>query len=230
MSENKLFIVGTDTGIGKTVLSLLIMQYLHEKNHDPFYLKPFQTGCKDPYDTDSDARFIYKYVKQLAEKDPADSVICCYRTPKSPYFAGRDQGESVDLDMVRRVVDEKSESFGPIVIEAAGGLLVPVNDTLLVVDVLKQVNAKPILAARAGLGTINHTLLSIEAMQKRNISPGGVVFMDDSDPCVPDESVYENMEAVEKFSGIKVAGVIRKIHDFSNPGEACYNVVDKLVA
>ncbi len=230
MSKNRFFIVGTDTGVGKTVLSLLMMQYLYERDLNPFYLKPFQTGCKDPYDTDSDARFVYKHVKQLAEKDPADSVIYCYTTPKAPYFAGRDQGESINMGLVRKVVDEKSELFGSIVIEAAGGLLVPVNESLLVIDVLQQVNAKPILAARAGLGTINHTLLSIKAMQKRNILPGGVVFMDESDPGVPDESVYENMEAVERFSGIKVAGVIRKIHDFSNPGDACYKVIDKLVA
>ena len=76
-----LFITGTDTGAGKTVLSLLLMQYLYSKGADPFYLKPFQTGCKNAYDTDSDARFIYSHVSQLKGKDPAGSVHLCGQGP-----------------------------------------------------------------------------------------------------------------------------------------------------
>jgi dethiobiotin synthetase len=74
MKKSKpLYIVGTDTGIGKSVLSLLLMQYFYAGGDSPFYIKPFQTGCKDPYDTDSDAKFIYTHVTQLKNSDPADS-------------------------------------------------------------------------------------------------------------------------------------------------------------
>ena len=91
MNVPDLFIVGTDTGVGKTVTSLLLMQYFYGLGKTPFYLKPFQTGCKDPYDKESDARFIYKNVRELQKKDPSDSVIYCFDKPKAPFFAARNR-------------------------------------------------------------------------------------------------------------------------------------------
>ncbi len=224
----RIVVVGTDTGIGKTVLSLLLMQYWYGKERVPFYLKPFQTGCRDPYDADSDAKFIYNHIPQLQEKDPAESVVYCFTTPKAPWFSGRDQGEKIDVRVVQRVVNRKSQLFNPLIIEAAGGLMVPLTGRLLVIDVIREMRAVPILAARAGLGTINHTLLSIEALRKKDIIPLGVVFMDNSDPGIPEDLLHENRMAVEKFSNIPVAGCISTIRDFSNPGPACLNVVENL--
>ncbi len=222
------FVAGTDTGVGKTVLSLLLMQFFCAKGYKPFYLKPLQTGCKDPYDIDSDAGFIYRHVKPLEKKDPADSVIYCFKNPKAPYFAARDQKKDIDLKRIKNIVEEKSRFCNPLIIEAAGGLFVPINEKLLIIDAIKIINAKPILVARAGLGTINHTLLSIEALSHRGIKPAGLVFMDTSEPPVSKEMINENMEAVEKFSGVKVSGVIGKIHDFSNPGKACFQCVERI--
>jgi dethiobiotin synthetase len=74
-----LFVVGTDTGVGKTVLALLMMQFFFTKGYNPFYLKPVQTGCKDANDADSDARFIYRHVRPLKGKEPAESVIYCFK-------------------------------------------------------------------------------------------------------------------------------------------------------
>ena len=98
--RENIFVVGTDTGIGKTVLSLLLMQFFYARGYTPFYLKPAQTGCVDPYDIDSDARFIYQHVKPLNRKDPADSVVYCFKNPKAPYFAARDEGEEIDFKVI----------------------------------------------------------------------------------------------------------------------------------
>jgi len=126
-SADILFVVGTDTGVGKTVLSLLLIQFFYARGYTPFYLKPVQTGCEDPYDTDSDAGFIYRHVKPLRNRAPADSIIYCFRNPKAPIFAARDEKRTIDLSLIERAVTEKAVMHAPLVIEGAGGVLVPVT-------------------------------------------------------------------------------------------------------
>ena len=224
--RENIFVVGTDTGIGKTVLSLLLMQFFYARGYTPFYLKPAQTGCVDPYDIDSDARFIYQHVKPLNRKNPADSVVYCFKNPKAPYFAARDEGEEIDFKVIQEVVNKKSLSYSPVILEAAGGLLVPVNEKKLVIDMIELTCARPIIAARAGLGTINHTLLTLEALSNRGIEPAGVLFLDYGENGTSREMISENIEVIERESGIKVCGVIGKIKDFSNPRQACYQPLE----
>ena len=225
---DEIFVVGTDTGVGKTVLSLLLMQFFYANGCMPFYIKPIQTGCSDPYDKDSDARFIYKHVKQLTKKDPSDSIVYCFREPKAPYFASRNEGEHIDVTAIKDFIEKKSRIYSPVIMEAAGGLLVPVNKNTLMIDLIRMTGARPIIAARAGLGTINHTLLTIEALHKRDIKPLGVVFIDAGEKPAPQDMISENIEAVESYSSIKVAGVISKIKDFSNPEKECYQPIERI--
>jgi len=227
---DKIFVVGTDTGVGKTVLSLLLMQFFYAKGYAPFYIKPIQTGCSDPYDKDSDARFIYKHVKQLTKKDPADSIVYCFREPKAPYFASRDEGKHIDITAIKDTLDNKTRIYSPVIMEAAGGLLVPVNENTLIIDLIKITEAKPIIAARAGLGTINHTLLTIEAMHKRHIKPLGVVFIDAGEKATPKYIISENIEAVESHSGIKQIGIIGKIDNFMCPLKKYLKAINFFVA
>ncbi|MBW1745013.1 MAG: dethiobiotin synthase [Deltaproteobacteria bacterium] len=196
---DNIFVIGTDTGVGKTVLSLLLMQFFYANGCIPFYIKPIQTGCSDPYDKDSDARFIYKHVSRLTKKDPADSIVYCFREPKAPYFASRNEGKTIELKAIQKMI-----------------------------DLIKMTGAKPIIAARAGLGTINHTLLTIVALYKRHIKPLGIVFIDAGEKPAPQDMVSENIEAVESYSSIKVAGVISRIKDFSNPEKQCYQPIERI--
>jgi dethiobiotin synthetase len=220
-----LFVTGTDTGIGKTVLALLLMQFLRERGENPFYLKLIQTGCESPRDVDSDARFIYEHDPALQGKDPRDSVIACFKHPKAPYFAARDEGKAIDLQTVKDFVEQKRSTGSPLILEGAGGLLVPVTDTVLMIDLITMLGASPILAARAGLGTINHTLLSIAALRARGMEPFAVVFMDGGEQSTPAEMIRENIEAVQRFSGVRVAGVIGRITDFSSPAKECSQAI-----
>ncbi len=226
-TEN-IFVVGTDTGVGKTVLSLLLMQFFYARGYTPFYLKPAQTGCVDPYDTDSDARFIYQHVKALNDKDPADSVIYCFKNPKAPYFAARDEGREIDFAVIEDAVNEKSLSYFPVILEAAGGLLVPVNEKQLVIDMIELTCARSIVVARAGLGTINHTLLTLEILSNRGMKPAGVVLLDYEENGTSEEMISENIEAIEEISGIKISGVIGRIRDFSDPDQDCYHPLEKI--
>lgn len=223
-----LFVVGTDTGAGKTVLALLMMQFFFSRGYNPFYLKPVQTGCKDPNDIDSDARFIYQNVGPLKDKRPADSIIYCFKNPKAPLFAARDEGKAIDLSVIERAVVEKTRFYSPLIIEGAGGVLVPVVRGTFVADLSLLTKAKPIIAARAGLGTINHTLLTVEALASRGLRPLGIVFIDAGEKETPREMVAENILAVEEASGVKVTGVIGRIVDFTQPPQDCYLPLSKM--
>ncbi|HUH67075.1 MAG TPA: dethiobiotin synthase [Syntrophales bacterium] len=218
----KLFVVGTDTGVGKTVLSLLMMQFFLARGYDPFYLKPVQTGCKDADDAESDARFIYRNVELLRGKDPAESVIYCFPNPKAPFYAARDDGKRISLSRIKAAVSRKALLHSPLVIEGAGGLFVPVTGNRLVIDMIGSLDAVPVVAARAGLGTINHTLLTIEALKNRGFNPRGIVFLDGGEKETAPEMVRENVSAVEESGGVRVAGVIGRIDDFSKPPHDCY--------
>ncbi len=209
----RLYVVGTDTGIGKTVFSLILTRVCFKKGLRPFYLKPFQTGVSSPCDPESDARFIYSLVPELKGKDPKESTVYCFKNPKAPYFSAKDEGERIDLEKVKRMIEEKEKSFSPVIIEGSGGLLVPVTEDLLIIDTIKLFDAKPILVAKAGLGTINHTLLSIEALKKRRIELLALVLVNLDN--TPSQMIQENIEAIKRFSGMDVLGVVRKISDFS---------------
>ena len=210
-------VVGTDTGVGKSVVSLLLMQLLFDQGYRPYYLKPFQTGCVDASDAASDAAFVYRHTAALRHKDPARSVVYCFPNPKAPYFAACDAGESIDMEKVRREIQEKGATHSPLVVEAAGGLLVPVTEKHTVMDLLSLISGRPLLVARAGLGTINHTLLSIEALRSRKADPVGVVLVESAPLETAPDMVAENMAAIEHASGIQVGGAIPAIADFSAP-------------
>jgi dethiobiotin synthetase len=222
-------VVGTDTGVGKSVVSLLLMQLLFAKGYGPFYFKPFQTGCRNPCAKQSDAGFVYAHTAGLMGQDPAQSMLYCHPHAKAPYFAARDAGETIDAAKVQHQVLRKKRHYSPLVIEAAGGLLVPVTPALLMVDLVRMLDCRPLLVARAGLGTINHTLLSIEAMRQRQIEPLGVVFVE-TDPLPTDaQLVSENRAAVEAHAHVPVAGVIDHFIDFSAPPAAVYADLEKLL-
>lgn len=225
---DNLFVVGTDTGVGKTVLSLALMQYLYARNHKPCYLKPAQTGCRDPYDTDSDAQFVYRYVSELKGKDCADAVIYCFKEPKAPYFAARDEQKSIDPDFLLQEIKRRGEGCFPLVIEAAGGLMVPLTESMMMIDLVAKTGAKPVIAARAGLGTINHTLLTIEVLKNRGVEPLGVVLVDAVKPSTDARMIEENREAIERASGGIVAGVVPRIVNFLQPLVNLFPIFDRL--
>jgi dethiobiotin synthetase len=191
------------------------MHYFLSKGLNPFYLKPFQTGVQSPGDPDGDASFIYRHIDQLKAKDPSESSPYCFPQPKAPLPAAKSAGVSIDMKKIETIVEEKKQTYSPLIVEGAGGLLVPITDDLLCVDLIGRMQAETILVARAGLGTINHTLLSVESLVGRGLKPAMIVFVDCSPDRMPRQLITENMQAVEAFSGIRVCGVIDRIADFS---------------
>ncbi len=223
-----IFVNGTDTGIGKSVVSLLLMQYLISAGYQPFYLKPMQTGCSHPGDTESDAAFVYSHVPGYQNQDPANSTVYCHKQPKAPWFAARNEGEQIDVDHIGKCIKDLRKSYSPLILEGAGGLYVPATQDSLMIDLAERFCPDVLLVARAGLGTINHTLLSIRALRQRKTGIFGVVMVDDPESGNNPDMIRENIEAVERFGEVSVSGVIGKIDDLARPPQKYLEIVGNL--
>lgn len=157
-------VTGTDTGIGKTVFAAGLTVAL-----GAHYWKPVQAGLEPEGDAQT--------VATLAALSAERIVPEAYRltTPASPHLAARIDG--VEIDLARLALPDIA---GPLVVEGAGGVLVPLSETVLYADMFAQWRMPVILCARTGLGTINHSLLSIEALRARDVPLLGIVFIGDA--------------------------------------------------
>lgn len=159
-------VTGTDTGIGKTVFSAALTGALNA-----FYWKPIQSGLEE--ETDMQA------VLRLSGIPPAHVLPELYRlkTPASPHLAAEIDG--IAIDPAKLVLPTVA---GPVVVEGAGGLMVPLTRETTYIDQMARWRAPVVLCARTTLGTINHTLLSVEALRRREIPLLGVAFIGDENP------------------------------------------------
>ena len=158
----KLFITGIGTDVGKTIASAIITQSL-EAN----YWKPVQAGDLD----NSDSHKIQRYISN--NKTVIHENSYKLNTPASPHLAAEIDGITIDL---KKIIEPSTDNH--LIIEGAGGILVPLNDNDCIIDLIKE-DYKVILVSRHYLGSINHTLLTFEALKSRNIPVAGIVFSGD---------------------------------------------------
>lgn len=178
----RLVVTGTDTGIGKTVFAAGLTAALGAS-----YWKPVQAGLDGETDTET--------VTRLARLPPERVIPEAWRlnTPASPHLAAELDGVAIDPDAL-----EPPAVDGPLVIEGAGGLLVPLDRRTLTIDLFARWGLPVVLVARTALGTINHTLLSLEALRARNMAVAGVAFVG--------EPHDENLRIIGALSGAPILG------------------------
>src|SRR5262245_19527717 len=155
------------------------------------YWKPIQTGIEQDDDTAT--------VAWLAGCSAAERLTSGVRLlrPVSPHLAARISGVVIDLPPLEDTFTDASRS-ARIVVEGAGGALVPVNDIQFMIDLMARLDLPAVITARSTLGTINHTLLTIEALQHRSIAVAGVVMVGPPDA--------DNRRAIEQYGGVRVLG------------------------
>ena len=154
-------VTGTDTGVGKTVFSAALTAAL-----DGCYWKPVQAGI----DKDTDAEIVARLAGLNADRVFPEAY--CLTTPCSPHLAAAIDG--VEIDPARLALPDSSR---PLIIEGAGGALVPLTPSLVYADLFCRWGLPVIIVARTTLGTINHSLLTIEALRRRQIMVHGVAFV-----------------------------------------------------
>jgi dethiobiotin synthetase len=181
----KLFITGIGTNIGKTIAAAIITESLQAD-----YWKPIQAGDLE----NSDSHKIESWISNKKSKLHPNSYAL--QTPASPHLAAQRDGITIDL---KKINEPKTQNH--LVIEGAGGILVPLNDTQTIIDII-QPNYKVIVVSQHYLGSINHTLLTIEALQNRKIAIAGIIFNGDENPAT--ETIILNK------TGIKMLGRIEQ--------------------
>lgn len=191
-----LFVTGTDTGVGKTVISAaLLARYRHE--FALRYWKPIQTGIEQDDDTAE--------VRRLARCGPDEVRTDGVRLPRpvSPHLAARLAGQLISLATLALPIESGGLSdamtLGPRwIVEGAGGVLVPVNDTDLMIDLMVRLALPVVVVTRSTLGTINHTLLTLAALRARTLTIGGIVMVGPPNA--------ENRRAIEGYGRASVLG------------------------
>lgn len=187
------FVTGTDTGVGKTVLSALLVAAL-----DGVYWKPVQTGASEGTDRES--------VRMWAEVPESRLLPESYRfdPPVSPHLAAREAGVRIAIDSIEF---PPAPGERPWIVEGAGGVMVPLNERDLMPDLMRHLGLPIVVAARTTLGTINHTLLTLSALRSAHLGIRGVVL-------IGPENI-ENRKAIEYYGDICVIGhipVLESIH------------------
>jgi dethiobiotin synthase len=185
-----IFVTGTDTNVGKTVVSAGLM-WRYRGTAPLRYWKPVQSGSGEDDDTAT--------VGRLAGCQPQEILDEGLRfpSPVSPHLAARRVGETIAFDRVLAPLDSQPAALRWIV-EGAGGVLVPLNDAQLMVDLIARLGLPALVVSRTSLGTINHTLLTIETLDARSIPIAGVVMVG-----APDA---ENRLAIERYGRVPVIG------------------------
>ena len=187
------FVTGTDTNVGKTVLSALLVAAL-----DAVYWKPVQTGAIEGTDRES----VRRWTEATEERLPLERYR--FDPPVSPHLAAREAGVQIELDETKFPPGPEGRTW---IVEGAGGVMAPINENQLMLDLLKHIGFPAVIASRTALGTINHTLLTLAALREANVPIFGVALVG-----------YENVEnrrAIEHFGKVRVIGripVLQKIN------------------
>ena len=200
----KLFIAGTDTDIGKTFVSAVLALSFQKMGINVLAQKWVSTGN---HDFSEDIHYIYKSLglKELPLAG-SDASPYCFLYPCSPHLAAKLDGRVLDESVIIKATKNLSSQCELLLIEGAGGLMVPLREDLLLADLLSRLRIPTLLVAKSGLGTINHTLLSIEALRKRDVPLLGVIFnaRGKEDPVI----VKDNIETILRLSDISVYGPV----------------------
>ncbi len=189
------FITATDTSVGKTVISAKLLNYFMQSGKNPIALKAVQAG----FDKDID---IYQDV--LKKQIDPDSIMPYYfKKPCSPHLASSLEDNQISLNVIEDKVNILKEEYDVVLVEGAGGILVPLNKKETILDLIKQLDFETILVMDNKLGTINHTLLSLEVLRKNNIKVKGVIANNTKEPNVNDEYIRrENIQAIKQYGNI----------------------------
>lgn len=205
MASQRYFITGTDTGVGKTYVTGWLAQLGVEAGKQVTVFKPVETGITDL--AQSDTRQIQRWLETPANLRV--EVGQYFEAPAAPSVANQ---SGVDISLVKVVEQAKAleKSCDLLLVEGAGGVLVPLTPYTTILDLMRQLNYPVVLVTRPNLGTINHTLLSVREMQQEGLSIAAIVVNEGSSPMPEDErnslAVQTVIDQLKHWTNLPVVG------------------------
>lgn len=200
-----IFVTATDTDVGKTIVTAGLAAIMQSLGYKVGVLKPLQSGAI------SQGKFLVSpdlaFVKKI---DPYISTVASYilKEPAAPYLAAELENVNIDLDVILRDYSLLNQKSDTVIVEGSGGLMVPVSPDVLMYDVAKKLNLPILIVTRPDLGTINHTLLTINQAKEVGLKIVGVVinkYPDGTD----DASIRNVPRFIEEYSDAKILGIIK---------------------
>lgn len=198
MAAAGIFVTGTGTEVGKTVVAAAIAHTLAAEGQRVHVFKPAVTGLDEGVETD------HALLRRASGSDQSDNEIAPYRygTPASPHLAAALAGEEIDPERLRQAAGAAAEDVDILVCEGVGGLLVPLSPTYLVRDLAADLDYPLVVVASPSLGTINHTLLTVESARAAGLHVAAIVL--NPWPQKPSEIERSNREAIANLADVPV--------------------------
>lgn len=201
MVPRVLFVTGTDTGVGKTVIAAALVRLLCSSGLRAAGFKPIETGVAPGAPSDAST---------LAEATtvPCGSLnsVYSFADPLAPAVAADRAATTIDIDRIRERIAEISASYDALVVEGAGGVFVPIRWDYTMLDLAADLRAPAVIVARAGLGTINHCLLTLQALRGRGVEIRAIVLNRLS--TAPGLAEQTNADAIRRLSGLERVWVV----------------------
>jgi dethiobiotin synthetase len=203
-----LFVTGTDTDVGKTWITSLIARQLRAAEVRVGTYKPACSGSE----MDANETPLWADIEALAEatgREFSTERICPQRftAPLAPPVAAAAEGRTIDAALLRSGIDWWRNEVDGLLVEGVGGLLCPLTETETIADFAVDLGFPVLVVSRPALGTINHTLLTLNVARQRGLNVVGVVLNHATDEQFESEFVLSNAEQIERFGAIKVLGV-----------------------
>lgn len=202
-----LFVTGTDTGVGKTIVTGCLARYLLEKGHNVITQKWIQTGCGSIFSSDIRVHFklMGRDIDSAKEYFPYIAPYI-FEHASSPHFSCRIENKIIDANKIIKSFKLLASEFDFVIVEGVGGALVPFNRKRLVIDIVKGLDLPVLVVAENRLGAINHTLLTLESLASRKIKALGLVFNN-----LKEKNKFilkDNPEIIKALTGQRVFGIL----------------------
>jgi dethiobiotin synthetase len=220
------FVTGTDTGVGKSIVTGFLAKYLREKGYQVVTQKWVQTGSR--FSADINLHLKIMGVAKGAIKDYLDCV-CPYvfKLPASPHLAAKAENKKIKIAKIKKSFKLLSSKFDFVIVEGIGGALVPLNEKRLVIDIAKELSLPVLVVAQNKLGVINHLLMTIEVLNKRKMKILGVLFNN----CQGQNKlvIQDNPEIIRKITGQNILGVLPWNKKFSLLYKKFLPIAEKII-
>jgi dethiobiotin synthetase len=200
------FITGTDTGVGKTLVAAAVALALKKRGHAVGVMKPIETGVSPSRIAQSDAARL----RAIAESEDPLGAICPYQFvwPAAPLAAAQAERRVINLDIIRKVYRLHASRYDCTIVEGVGGVFVPITPNANMLDLSKRLRLPAVVVGKSGLGGVNHALLTIEALRRRRI-PIVALVLNQTHPVrskIARIQERTTVEIIRKQAGVSVLG------------------------